>query len=105
MANRIDLYNLLVGILETRNVYYQPPESLKLKYPCIVYNRRNISNVDANNAVYLQNYTYRITVIYTDPDSDLPQKISKIVNCRHIHQFVSDGLYHDVFDYSVNNTK
>ena len=99
MANRIDLYNLLVGILGTRNV------SLKLKYPCIVYNRRNISNVDANNDVYLQNYTYRITVIYTDPDSDLPQKVSKIVNCRHIHQFVSDGLYHDVFDYSVNNTK
>ena len=51
MANRIDLYNLLVGILGTRNVYYQPPESLKLKYPCIVYNRRNISNVDANNDV------------------------------------------------------
>ena len=37
MANRLDLQALLEDLLGSRNVYYQPPESVKMNYPAIVY--------------------------------------------------------------------
>ena len=104
MANRIEIHEILAGILGTRNVYFQPPESLKLVYPCIVYERSNIGNTDANNDVYLQDYSYRITVIYQDPDSDLPKKVSKLVQCRFVRHFSINGLNHDLFTYTAQNS-
>lgn len=104
MASRIDLHNLLVSILGTRNVYFQPPESIKLVYPCIVYERLNMYNVDASNDVYLQNYSYQITTIYVNPDDELPKKVSKNVKCRHTRHYSSNGLNYDVFIHTVQNT-
>ena len=101
--SRRKLHELLVEILGSRNVYFQPPESKKLTYPCIVYERSNIQNTDANNDVYLQNYTYQITVIDPDPDSDIPQKVSKYVHCRLTRHFASNGLNHDVFNCTLKN--
>ena len=34
---RNDLQKLLVEVLGSKNVYFQPPESVKMKYPAIVY--------------------------------------------------------------------
>jgi hypothetical protein len=36
-------------------------------------------------------------VIYDDPDSDIPRKISLLPQCRHDRHYVSDNLYHDAF--------
>lgn len=101
--SRIELHNTLVEILGSNHVYFQPPESLKMIYPCIVYERSDIRNTDASNDVYLQNYSYLITVIDPDPDSDIPQKLSKYVHCRFIRHFASNGLNHDVFTCTIQN--
>lgn len=37
MASRLDLQTFLEELLESKNVYFQPPESVKMKYPAIVY--------------------------------------------------------------------
>ena len=46
---RLKLQKLLEDILEAngkaKNVYYQPPEGIKISYPCIVYNRQYESSV------------------------------------------------------------
>ena len=102
-TSRRELHDILVSILGSRNVYFQPPESKKLIYPCIVYERSDIKNTDAGNDVYLQHYTYQITVIDSDPDSDIPQKVSNIVHCRFVRHFASDGLNHDVFNCTIQN--
>ena len=47
MASRLDLQTFLEEILESRNVYFQPPESVKMKYPAIVYALDDIENVYA----------------------------------------------------------
>ena len=39
MDRRLELQSELEKILGSRNVYYQPLPSLKLQYPCIVYER------------------------------------------------------------------
>ena len=97
MATRIDLQNVLEELLGSRNVYYQPPESLKMNYPAIVYARKTIDNSYANNSVYKQNYAYEITVIDKNPDSEIVNKISKLPTCRFDRHFKSDNLNHDVF--------
>ena len=97
MATRVDLQNVLEEILGSRNVYYQPPESLKMNYPAIVYARKTIDNSYANNSVYKQNYAYEITVIDKNPDSEIVNKVSKLPTCRFDRHFKSDNLNHDVF--------
>lgn len=97
MPSRLELQTLLENVLGSRNVYYQPPESVKMQYPAIVYSRSSIDNIHANDSVYKQNYAYEIVVIYDDPDSDLPVKMSKLPMCRFDRGYVSDNLYHDSF--------
>ena len=97
MATRVDLQNVLEELLGSRNVYYQPPESLKMNYKAIVYTRKTIDNSYANNSVYKQNYAYEITVIDKNPDSEIVNKVSKLSTCRFDRHFKSDNLNHDVF--------
>lgn len=97
MATRVDLQNVLEELLGSRNVYYQPPESLKMNYPAIVYARKTIDNSYANNSVYKQNYAYEITVIDKNPDSEIVNKVSRLPTCRFDRHFKSDNLNHDVF--------
>lgn len=97
MANRPDLQTLLESILGSRNVYYDPPESVKMQYDAIRYSRKKIDNRFANNNVYKQNNAYEVIVIYRDPDSDIPIKISKLPMCSHDRHYVADNLHHDVF--------
>lgn len=97
MDNRLELQNLLESILGSRNVYYQPPESIRIKYPAIIYSRNNIDNKFADNIVYMQNHTYQIIVIDANPDSEIIDKISKLPMCRYNRHYTSDNLNHDVF--------
>lgn len=97
MANRLDLQTKFEEILGSRNVYFNPPDSVKMKYDAIRYRRRKIENRFANNSVYKQDDSYEVTVIYRDADSDLPRKISMLPKCSHDRQYVSNNLYHDVF--------
>lgn len=97
MAKRADLQTLFEDILGSRNVYFQPPTSVQMNYPAIVYSRSLILNKNANNSVYKQDVAYDVTVIYSDPDSELPMTISRLPTCRFDRSFVKDNLYHDTF--------
>ena len=97
MGSRLELQNLLESILGSRNVYYQPPESIKIKYPAIIYSRNNLDNNFADDIVYMQNHTYQIIVIDANPDSEIVNKISKLPMCRYNRHYTSDNLNHDVF--------
>lgn len=97
MAKRSELQALLEETLGSRNVYFQPPESVKLNYPAIVYSRDNIENTFANNGVYMQSMAYQITLIDKNPDSDLVGKVSRLPMCRFDRHFKADNLNHDVF--------
>jgi len=97
MVTRLDLQNKLEEILGARRVYFQPPESVKLKYPCIIYGLNRIENKTANDCVYKQDTYYEITVIDTNPDNTYKNDVSKIPSCRYDRRYVADNLYHDVF--------
>lgn len=97
MGSRLELQADLERLAESKNVYYQPPASVHMKYDAIVYSRKNIENVFANNSVYKQHDAYEIVVIYRHPDSELPRKISKLPMCSFDRHYVADNLNHDVF--------
>jgi len=98
MGTRLDLQTLLETTLGSTNVYFQPPPSFMLSYPCIVYTRSNILSAHADNQPYKHEKRYTITVIDANPDSELPDKISKLPRCVFDRPFKSDNLNHDVFN-------
>lgn len=97
MARRADLQILLENILGSRNVYFDPPESARMNYPAIRYKRSKITHTFANNSAYRQNNRYEIILMYDDPDSELPEIISKLPMCAHDRAYIADNLHHDVF--------
>lgn len=84
-------------LLESKNVYYNPPASVVMKYDAIVFKRSRIRNVFANNVVYRQLYSYEVTVITRDPDAQIIEKISRLPRCTFDRNFVSGNLHHNVF--------
>lgn len=97
MQARLELHEALCTILGSRHVYYQPPESVKMEYPAIVYSRNNIENTFAENSVYKQDHQYQIIVIDKDPDSEIVAAISKLPMCQFVRHYEADNLNHDVF--------
>lgn len=97
MGSRLDLQTKLETLLGSQNVYYQPPASVRMNYPAIVYSRSNIDNRHADDDVYMQAYFYEVTVIDEDPDSEIVENVSKLPGCRFDRHYTSDNLNHDVF--------
>ena len=97
MKSREELQMLLEELLGSRNVYFQPPESKKLHYPCIVYERSYIKTTKADNINFFMDNQYTITVMDKDPESEVIPKLMSLQYCRFDRHFVSDNLTHDVF--------
>lgn len=95
MGQRLDLHDKLLELCP--NVYFQPPPSENMLYDCIVYNRSFIDIRFADNTPYKNKVRYQLTVISSDPDSDLPMKVANLPMCSYDRFFVADDLNHDVF--------
>lgn len=94
---RLELQATLVAILGSENVYFQPPPSVSMSYPAIVY-RRDYRAIDhADNAPYSHRLLYLVTVIDPDPDSTIPGKVALLPTCQYDRFYVADYLNHDVF--------
>ena len=86
----------LVG--ENVKVYFQPPENLKLKYPCIVFDRTNALTMYADNNAYQTTKRYTVTLISKTADNeDILDKLLVFPMSTYDRQFITDNLVHDVF--------
>lgn len=97
MATRLDLQSKLEELLGSRNVYYQPPENLKMEYDAIRYSKKDIWGVKANDATYARMNCYEIIVIARRPDHSVIDKLADFPYCSFDRHYVSDNLHHDVF--------
>jgi len=100
MGNRLDFQKVLEGVLGSHYVYFQPPSTDKMTYPCIVYNRSDIDTQFAGNRPYIHTKQYTVTVIDKNPDSLIPDKIAALPRCSFSTAFKIDQLNHDVFSIS-----
>lgn len=93
MPSRLSLHEKLVTFLP--NVYFQPPSTIQMKYPCIVYTKSDKMRHYASDVVYLSLQEYNITVIESDPDSDIGDAIEKYFQSCVISQYYTvDNLNH-----------
>ena len=106
MGTRHELHDELKALLGTTDktgldarCYFQPPESIKLKYPCFVYHRVGSGIFRANNGVYHQTPKYGLTYITSDPDDPLiEQTESRFSMCKFLRSYCADDLNHYYYD-------
>ena len=109
MGRRQDLHEILVrlfdGIVNPNTgryvepcVKYQPGASTTLTYPAIVYKLDDMPAIYANNKPYHWDHRYEIQIIDRDPESPLRERAVQLPMCRFERPFVSDNLYHFVFE-------
>lgn len=97
MARRLELQALLEALIGTDQVYFQPPASKQMEYPCIVYERDRTNTIFADNTPYRHRQRYQVTVIDRNPDSVIPEKVADLPLSQTSRHFTADGLHHDVF--------
>ena len=96
MASRNELQAELEKLLNSRNVYYQPPESVKMEYPAIRYTKSDIDIKHANNKLYMHKNKYELTVIDRKPDNPVIDAILSLPMCTYDRHYTADNLHHDV---------
>lgn len=97
MERRHELNEILVGLLGTRQVYHQPPPNVKMKYPCIVYNRDSTYRERADNMLYAKRARYKLTYISPSlkaEDTELIEALEELQYCTFDRQMIVDSLYH-----------
>jgi len=102
--NRLKRYreliqNELEDIRGVARVYYQPPENLRLKYPCIIYTYDGSRNTKyGSNKPYVEWPSYNVTIIDSDPESDIPDRFLKLMRRGNFvtfeRLFTLDNLNH-----------
>lgn len=97
MDNRLDLQATLEDLLGSKNVYFQPPESVRMSYPAIVYSLDNIENRHANDSVYNMRDRYSVTYITQNPDDQAIRVIASMPLCRFDRHYKADNLNHYIY--------
>ena len=96
MSKRLELHNKLVELFGNNHVYYQPPENLKMEYPCIRYSKSDITSRHADNINYVNKTSYEIVIIDKHPDNVVIEKILGLPLSSYDRHYISDNLNHDV---------
>lgn len=100
MLTRLELHDELLKFCN--NVYFQPPPSVKMHYPAIVYSIYNMENTHADNDIYNQVMQYMVTIIDEDPDSKIFEAFKKYRRARFSRAYTADQLNH--FTFTIYNT-
>lgn len=96
--DRKDLGMIYRQILGNDNVYFSPPSSKQMKYPCIKYDLSDMSAVYADNRLYNLMYRYEVVLItHMADNSDLLEKILSLPFTRLDRTYYVEGLHHYVF--------
>lgn len=79
------------------NVYFQPPSSIRMHYPCAVYEFTSNFIEHADNAPFFWHKKYQITVIDRNPDTELPDLVQMLPYCHLDRTYQAEGLNHYSF--------
>ena len=96
MADRLELHSVFQELLGSSNVYYQPPESIKMQYDAIRYSKKTINSKYANNRKYSMTDCYEVIVISRLPDNPVIKKLLSLPYCSYDRHYIADNLHHDV---------
>lgn len=106
MGTRVELQEELKSLLGTSEekgnaarCYFQPPESIKMSYPCFVYSRERSDIIDADNLIYRRVHRYSLTYLTYDPDDPLIDGVEEHFRfCRFVRHNKANNLNHYHYD-------
>ena len=96
-TRRLELHEILCGILGSRNVYFQPPENLKMKFPCIIYEHEGNDVKPADDTKYSKIRKYQVTIIDKDPDTEIPERLDNLRFASFDRRFTADNMNNIVY--------
>ncbi len=95
---RLELQDALESVLDSTNVYFNPPASFRINYPAIIYKLENIDQRYADDKTYKKDRAYMVTLIHQDPDNDVVDKLVwEFPKIRFDRTYVYENLYHYVY--------
>ena len=95
---RTQIQSALEAVDAKLHVYYQPPASVKISYPAIIFKLENIDQKFADDWTYIKDRSYMLTLIHKDPDNDIVDKLVwAFPKIRFDRTYISDNLYHYVY--------
>lgn len=99
MDKRLELNQILVNILGSDKVYFQPPENVRIDYTngAIVYHRDYEASEFADDRPYTHKRRYVVTYIDRRPDNPVISKLRQLPMTRFDRFYKADGLNHDVY--------
>lgn len=98
MDRRLDLHQKLETVVGCKRVHFQPPPTIKLNYPCIVYAQSNGNTKFAANMPYTFVKKYNVTLMDRNPDSSFVREIAmSFPRCVMDRAYTADGIHHYVF--------
>ena len=93
-----ELNKKLRELAGSNNVYFQPPETLKLNYPCIIFKRSTSNGNYSDNRMYRFKRSYEVVAIDPRPDSKwIDLFLENFRYIRYVRSYTSDNLNHDIF--------
>lgn len=97
MGSRLNLQMILEEILGSDKVFFQPPPTIQLTYPCIIYELNSGDTQFADNRPYAYKKRYTVQVIDRNPDSEIPDKIAMLPMCVFDRHYAVNNLNHYSF--------
>jgi hypothetical protein len=94
VASRIDLQSKLEELLGSRNVYYNPPDNLRMQYNAIRYSLGGVQTRSADDVKYSKMNRYELIVITRESDPEVVDKLMELPYCSMGTPYKSDNLNH-----------
>lgn len=94
MGSRLDLQKILESVKGVKKAYFQPPATVQLKYPCIIYELAGDRTQHADNIKYLRKKRYTLMVIDRDPDSEIYERLLDLQFSAFDRFYTADNLNH-----------
>lgn len=105
-ASRRVIQDILSGVMEEcgeePHVYFQPPESIKLVYPCIIYHISNIDTLYSSNLPYAHFISFETKYISKDSTSKVPNRLLKLPRSRFNTYYTAEKLHHYSYTISIS---
>lgn len=98
MNKRLELHEKLKQLVGSNDVYFQPPASVHISYPCVIYHVGAGDAKRADNIVYNYTNSYDVVFIFKKPNIEIiEQVLNAIPMCRFTRAYVADNLNHYAF--------
>lgn len=108
MKDRLELDDILAGIIGItesdgdRHTYFNPPPSVRMRYPAIKYSLSDVASKYANDGVYNTAASYEVILIDEEADTPYLIPLIQLPQSKFNRFYRVDNLNHWVF--TIYNT-